>query len=259
MQRFTVKTFAGILLAVTLLPSAHAQAVKKNVIHTWENVGEVTQVTRKTFTIRRKLRLSEATWSLLPGAVSEAKQLQTGSEIHAKGSTLPDGIYDARRIFLISDPSSWQRAAVGGGVVRGSDHGGPETKAPNDLGTTGNVGLEDRGRGGIPGRESRLPPTGRPGDGGRGTPGGLQSSRASNLPRFLPGDVQGIVEQTWSDQLLLSQTFYFDKESTVVGANGDALKDKDLKPGQRVAVTIKDEVDEKTQSRKATVIRILPQ
>ncbi len=253
----TIKGLAGLLLALLFTPAAGAQTVKKNVIHTWENVGKIVEVTGKTFTIRRNLRLSEATWSLLPGAVSEGRQLQTGSEIHAKGSTLPDGTYDAKRIFLISDSSSRQQASTGGGVVRGSDHGGPETKAPQDLGTTGNVGLEDRGRG-VPGRENRLPPTGRPGDSGRGAPGGLQSSRSSSLPRFLPGDVQGVVEQAGPEQLILSQTFYFDKASTVVGTNGDSLKGKDLKPGQRVAVTIKDEVDEKTQSRKATVIRLLP-
>jgi hypothetical protein len=51
---------------------------------------------------------------------------------------------------------------------------------------------------------------------------------------------------------------FVDKESTVVGTTGEILTGKDLKPGQRVAVTIKDVIDEKTQARRAAVIRILP-
>jgi hypothetical protein len=252
------QTHASLVFLLFLLSSpVHSQTAAENVIHTWENVGEVTQVTGKTITIRRKLRLSQATWSLLPGAVSDASQLQNGSQIHAKGSTLPDGSYDAKRIFLISDPSRSQ--VSGGGIVQGSDHGGPETKAPPNVGTTGNVGLEDRGRGGVPGRENRVPPTGRPGDRDKGAPGGLQSSHASNLPRFLPGDAVGIIEQTDAEQAILSQTFYFDKECTVIGTGGKPIKGRDLKSGQQVAVTIKDEIDEKTQARKATVIRLLPQ
>jgi hypothetical protein len=58
--------------------------------------------------------------------------------------------------------------------------------------------------------------------------------------------------------VLLAQTLYFDKQSTVVGRDGEALKGKDLKAGQRVAITIRDEVDPKTNSRKAVVIRLLP-
>jgi hypothetical protein len=60
------------------------------------------------------------------------------------------------------------------------------------------------------------------------------------------------------EKVLLAQTLYFDKESTVVGLDGKALKGKDLKTGQRVAITIKDEVDSKTKARKAVVIRLLP-
>jgi hypothetical protein len=86
----------------------------------------------------------------------------------------------------------------------------------------------------------------------------LQSSRASTAPRFLPGDIEGVVEQVGPQQLVLSQTLFVDKESTVVGTTGEILTGKDLKPGQRVAVTIKDVIDEKTQARRAAVIRILP-
>ena len=103
---------------------------------------------------------------------------------------------------------------------------------------------------------TRVPPPGAPGGGGQGSPGGLQSSRGASLPRFLPGDVEGTVEQVGSDSLVLSQTFFLDKE-TLVQANGKSIKSNELKINQRVAVTIKDELDSKTHARKATVVRVL--
>lgn len=245
-----------VLLFCWMFPmSASPQAVLKYNVHTWESVGEVIAVNGKTVTLRQKLKLSEATWSLLPGAVAEAKQLTDGDQVHAKGSTLPDGTYDTRRIFLITE-SSTRQPATGGGVVQGADHGGPESQqVPRGVaGEPTGPGLDDRGRRDSPG--SRVP-AGRPG-GSRGPVGGLQSSRSSSAPRFLPGDVEGTVEQVAAQQLILSQTVFVDKESTVVGTTGEILKGKDLKPGQRVAVTIKDVIDPKTQSRRAAVIRILP-
>ena len=111
------------LLCGLMFPvSANSQAVLKHNVHTWESVGEVIEVNAKTVKLRQKLKLSEATWSLLPGAVAEAKQLTTGDQVHAKGSTLPDGTYDTKRIFLIAESSSRQ-TATGGGVVQGADHG----------------------------------------------------------------------------------------------------------------------------------------
>ena len=243
------------LLSCLMFPfSANSQAVLKNSVHTWESVGEVIEVTGKTVTLRQTLKLSEATWSMLPGAVAEAKQLANGDQVHAKGSTLPDGTYDTKRIFLIAESST--RQATGGGVVQGADHGGPDShQVPRGVtGEPTGPGLEGRGRTDSPG--SRVP-TGRPG-GARGPVGGLQSSRSSTAPRFLPGDIEGVVEQVAPQQLILSQTVFVDKESMVVGTTGEILKGKDLKPGQRVAVTIKDVIDPKTQSRRAAVIRILP-
>lgn len=234
--------------------NARSQAVLKFNVHTWESVGEVMAVSGKTVTFRQKLKLSDATWSLLPGAVAGAGQLASGDQVHAKGSTLPDGTYDARRIFLIAE-SATRQSATGGGVVQGADHGGPDSaQVPRGVTEPVGPGLEDRGRRDSPG--SRVP-SGRPG-GAKGPVGGLQSSRAATAPRFLPGDIEGIVEQVAPLQLILSQTVFVDKESTVVGTTGETLKGKDLKPGQRVAVTIKDVIDEKTQSRRAAVIRILP-
>jgi len=243
------------LLSCLMFPlSASAQVVLKNNVHTWESVGEVIEVNGKTVTLRQKLKLSEATWSLLPGAVAEAKQLTGGDQVHAKGSTLPDGTYDTKRIFLIAE-SITRQTATGGGVVHGADHGGPESQqVPRGVaGEPTGPGLEDRGRRDSPG--SRVP-VGRPG-GAKGPVGGLQSSRASTAPRFLPGDVEGVIEQVAPQQLILTQTVFVDKESTVVGTTGETLKGKDLKPGQRVAVTINDVMDPKTQSRRAAVIRIL--
>src|SRR5688572_23107153 len=244
-----------VLVSCLMLPlKASSQAVLKKSVHTWESVGEIIEVSEKTVTLRQKLQLSEATWSLRPGAVGESQQFTTGDQVHAKGSTLPDGTYDTKRIFLITESSSRQ-TATGGGDVQGTDHGGPESKqVPREVTDPGGPGLEGRGRTDSPG--SRVP-TGRPG-GAKGPAGGLQSSRASTAPRFLPGDVEGVVEQVAPEQLVLSQTLFVDKESTVVGTTGELLKGKDLKPGQRVAVTIKDVIDEKTQARRAAVIRILP-
>jgi hypothetical protein len=244
-----------LLLCGLIFPiNANPQAVLKHNVHTWESVGEVIAVNGKTVTVRQNLKLSEATWSLLPGAIAEAKQLTNGDQVHAKGSTLPDGTYDARRIFLVTE-SSTRQAATGGGVVQGADHGAPESKeVPRGVTDPGGPGLEGRGRTDSP--ASRVP-TGRPG-GAKGPAGGLQSSRASTAPRFLPGDIEGVVEQVGPQQLVLSQTVFVDKESTVVGTTGEILTGKDLKPGQRVAVTIKDVIDEKTQARRAAVIRILP-
>ena len=248
-QRLTTALLSCLILTL----SARSQVVLKHNVHTWESVGEVIEVTSKTVTFRQKLKLSDATWSLLPGAVAEAKQLTSGDQVHAKGSTLPDGIYDARRIFLIAE-SSARQAATGGGVVQGADHGAPEShQVPRGVTDPAGPGIDGRGRPDSPG--SRVP-TGRPG-GSKGPVGGLQSSRASTAPRFLPGDVEGIVEQVEAGQLILNQTVFVDKESTVVGTTGETLKGKDLKPGLRVAVTIKDVIDEKTQARRAAVIRIL--
>jgi hypothetical protein len=244
------------LLSCLMFPlSVRSQVVLKYNVHTWESVGEVIEVSGKTVTIRQKLKLSEATWSLLPGAIAEAKQLTNGDQVHAKGSTLPDGTYDTRRIFVIAE-SSTRQTATGGGVVQGADHGGPEIQqVPRGVaGEPTGPGLEGRGRTDSPG--SRVP-TGSPG-GAKGPAGGLQSSRSSTPQRFLPGDVEGIVEQVTPQQLILNQTVFVDKESTVVGTTGEILKGSDLKPGQRVAVTIKDVIDSKTQSRRAAVIRILP-
>jgi hypothetical protein len=246
------------LFSVSLLASDKSSLiVKKNVIHTWESVGEVVQVSDKTLSIRQTLKLSEATWSLLPGAIADVKQLKSGDLIHVKGTTLQDGIYDTRRIFLVGESNPQPQTASGATPVQGADHGGPEGKAPPQVAYGGDPSLEGRGRG-APGRDSRVPAPGRPGGGSTGAPEGLQSSRAVSRPRFLPGDIEGVVEQVSPEKVFLAQTLYFDKESTVVGRDGEALKGKDLKPGQRVAITIKDEMDPKTKSRKAVVIRLLP-
>ena len=86
----------------------------------------------------------------------------------------------------------------------------------------------------------------------------MQSARTSHLPRFLPGDLEGIIEQVSSDSVTLSQSFVIDKDTAIVTTDGKKLQSNELKVGRRVAVTIKDEIDLKTQARKATVVRLLP-
>jgi hypothetical protein len=223
-------------------------AIGKDALYGWENVGKITSVSGKTISIRRTLRLSEATWSLLPGAVSEASQLQRGDRIHAKGSTLPNGVYDSKRIFFISKTALPPSESSGGSAIQTADHGGPEAKDPTrELGYPGGTGV---GR--------RLPTGGPPSGGNTGSPGGLQSSMPPTAPRFLPGDVDGVVVEVSPEKLILSQTFVFSKETVIRNSSGEKVNEKALQVGTRVAITIKDELEEKVQARKATVIRILP-
>jgi len=232
--------------------------VRKEGVHTWENVGEITKIAGKTCTLRRTLRLSEATWSLLPGAISKTSQLQPGDRIHAKGSTLADGIYDTRRIFLISPATPRSPEESGTARTQTADYGGPDTRDPTrGLGYPGGSGGDGQGRGG-PGLGGRFPPSGQPGGGDTHFPGSLESSQPGVQPRFLPGDVEGIVEEVSPGKLILSQTFIFGKETVIRGKSGEKANEKALQVGARVAVTIRDEVEEKSLARKATVIRLLP-
>ena len=154
--------------------------------------------------------------------------------------------------------SSDLRQSDGGKIIAPSDdHGRPESRYPRVPGY-GDPTLEGRGRGGYPGGDSRVPPPGTPGGSNRGSPGGLQSTRATHLPRFLPGDLEGIIQQVGSESVTLSQSFFLDKETSIVTTAGKKLKNNELEVGHRVAVTIKDETDPKTRARKATVIRLLP-
>src|SRR5207247_5805090 len=140
-------------------------------------------------------------------AVSQATQLQTDDQIIARGKTLSDGTFDTKRIYMVS-PSESRRQSDGGKIIALSDdHGRPESRYPRVPGY-GDPTLEGRGRGGYPGGDSRVPPPGTPGGSSRGAPGGLQSTRATHLPRFLPGDLEGIVEQVGSDSVTLSHSFF---------------------------------------------------
>ncbi|MEW5976768.1 MAG: hypothetical protein AB1898_13275 [Acidobacteriota bacterium] len=230
--------------------------VPKKSIHPWESVGEIIQVSNKTITVRSQLRISDATWSLEPGAVAEETHLQVGDEILAKGKTQPDGVFDTNKIVWISR-AEVNAAATGGQVVQATDHGGPESRLPGGL---GGGSVEGVGRVGYPGSDRRLPGPGTPRGGGgqRGPVGGLQSSRAVVLPRFYSGDVAGRVEQKGGGYLWVAQLFYLDNKKTSISrADGSLLKRKDLKVGDRVAITVVDEMDSKTQAIKATVVRVL--
>jgi hypothetical protein len=252
----------GIMCLLTfnasLAQDDNSKDLKRPKLYTWENVGEIVQITGKTFSIRRTLRISDASWSLEPGAVAEASRLQSGDQILAKGKTQTDGTFDTKRIYMIS--SSVSRQQIGGRttISQGADHGGPESNYPRGLGYPDDAGLEGRGRGPYPGGENRVPGPGAPGGGSKSSPGGLQNPRASHLPRFSPGDAEGIIEQVGSNTLVLSQTFFLDKETAVHHADGKSTKSNALKTGCRVAVTARDEFDPKTQAVKASVVRLLP-
>jgi hypothetical protein len=242
--------------SASLFAAENSRVQNQPVIHTWENVGEITQISGKILAIRRTVRISDSSWSLEPGAVADASQLGNGDQIMARGKTMPDGIFEVKRIYMLSAAMDHHQAEGGKGIAVGADHGGPESNVPAGMRYPGDTGLEGRGRTGPYPGGSPAPP-GTPGGGGQGSPGGLQSSRGVSRPRFLPGDLEGQIEEVHSDRLALSQSFVVDKE-TLVRSEGSALTVKDLRVGQRVAVTIKDEVDSKLRARKATVIRLLP-
>jgi hypothetical protein len=249
-----------VLLLTQSLPAGDTlpAVVRKEGVHTWENVGEITKIAGKTFTLRRTLRLSEATWSLLPGAVSNPSQLQQGDRIHAKGSTLGDGIYDTRRIFLISTVTPHSSHETETSRAQGADFGGPDARDPTrGLGYPEGAGMDGQGRA-RPGLGGRIPPAGQPRGAGTPSPVGLENSQSAVHPRFLPGDVEGIVEEVKASELILSQTIVFGRKTVIRGKSGETANEKALQIGARVAVTIRDEVDEESMARKATVIRVLP-
>lgn len=247
------------LLTLPLLADGTLPAVvRKDGVHTWENVGEIIKISGKTLTLRRTLRLSDSTWSLLPGAISNTSQLQPGDRIHAKGSTLADGIYDTRRIFLISTAAPHSSRETVSPQTTTADFGGPDTRDPaRGLGYPGGTGVDGQGRA-SPGIGGRIPPAGQPGGGETRSPVGLQDSHSVVQTRFLPGDVEGIVEEVRASELILTQTIVFGKETVIRGKSGENANEKAFQIGTRVAVTVKDDVDEKSMARKATVIRLLP-
>jgi hypothetical protein len=262
----TLRLFGFLIPGVTCLlafnvaraQDENSKGLKQPKLYTWENVGEIVQISGKTFSIRRTLRISDASWSLEPGAVAEASRLQSGDQILAKGKTQTDGTFDTNRIYMISSSASRQQVGGGTTISQGADHGGPESNYPRGLGYPDDVGLEGRGRGRYPGGENRVPGPGTPSGGSKGSPGGLQNSRAAHLPRFSPGDAEGVIEQVGPNTLLLSQTFFLDKDTAVHQPDGKVIKSNALKTGCRVAVTVKDEFDPKTQAVKASVVRLLP-
>jgi|GEM_PF-1402313 uncharacterized protein DUF5666 len=259
----TARTCFMLMVCVILarLPSASSPQDSKapetfGRFHTWENVGQITNISGKILSIRRTLRISDSSWSLEPGAVAEASQLSSGDQIMARGKTTSDGSFETRRIYMLSPSANHAQAEGGKAVAFGTDHGAPESKVPAGTGYPGDMGTEGRGRTGPYPGGSPAPPSG-PGGGGHGSPGGLQAVRGNAPPRFLPGDLEGQIEEVHSDHLVLSQAFVIDKETTIRSGAGP-ITGKNLKVGQLVAVTIKDEVDSKTRARKATVVRLLP-
>jgi hypothetical protein len=221
-------------------------------------VGTITQITGKSFMLRRALRLSDSSWSMEPGAVSKAADLRKGDKIFAQGKTQSDGAFNITRIYLLSHDALRQENAGGTQAARSSDYGGPESSPPPNIFGPPNAPI-GRGGGNIPGQESRIPGPGRPGDAGQSSPGGLQDPRGSRLTRYHSWDADGVIDEVGANSLSLNQTYFFDKETTVLSTDGKKISTKVLKAGMRVAVTVKDEVDEKTHAIKARVMRVLPQ
>lgn len=254
---------SGLLLSsIMLRPGDQSEAAQKPKnpvgveLYRWESVGEITEISKKTLTIRRTLKISDGSWGLEPGAVSELSALEHGDQILAKGRTEPDGTFETKRIYVVS-PSVSRQGGSGKPVEQAADHGAPESRVSTKITDPNGTHPESRGRGGYSGPASRLPvPTG---PGGQKTPvTGLEGHRSPNLPRFFAGDAEGIIERIDSQSIVLSQSFFTDNNTVFRDASGRTLKLKDIKPGQRVAVTVKDELDPKTQAIKATVIRLLP-
>jgi len=225
-------------------------------IYTWESVGDITEVSNKTLSIRRTLKLSGETWRLEPGAASDASQLEKGDQIMAKGKTRPDGSFETKSIY-IEVPSASRQEGSGKTPEQAADLGAPQGRVSSTITDPAGTHPESRGRGGYEGPTSRIPvPTG-PG-GQRGPAGGLQTSRVPDLPRFLAGDAKGVIEQVNSQFIILTQSFFTDGNTVVRDVSGKTHKWKDLKPGQKIAVTVKDEQDSKSGALKATVVRLLP-
>jgi hypothetical protein len=224
-------------------------------IYTWESVGEITEVSSKTLAIRRTLKISGETWRLEPGAASDASQLEKGDQILAKGKTGSDGSFETKSIYVVM-PSASRQGGSGKTTEQASDLAAPQSRVPSTITDPAGTHPESRSRGGYEGPTSRIPtPTG-PG-GQRGPVGGLQTSRAPNLPRFFAGDAEGVIEQVDTQFLILTQSFFTDGNTVVRDLSGKTHKWKDLKPGQKIAVTVKDELDPKSGALKATVVRLL--
>jgi hypothetical protein len=249
--------FFGLLLSAMFegLTISSQQDSKDVALHTWEHVGSINQISGKFLSIRRTLRISDSSWSLEPGAISEVTQLGQGDQIMAKGKTTSDGTFDTTRIYMLSASANHNQGGSNS-VGRAADHGGPESRVPTGTRYPGDTGIDGRGRTGPYPGGSPAPPS-APGGGGQSSPGTLQSGRGSAAPRFLPGDLEGEIAEVHPDHLIVLQTFVVDKD-THLQAGRNRVSTKDLQVGQRVAVTIKDEVESKARARKATVIRLLP-
>ena len=225
-------------------------------IYTWESVGDITEVSNKTLSIRRTLKLSGETWRLEPGAASDASQLEKGDQIMAKGKTGSDGSFETKSIYIVV-PSASRLEGNGKTPEQAADLGAPQSRVPSTVTDPAGTHPESRGRGGYEGPASRLPVPTSPG-GQRGPVGGLQTSHAPDLPRFFAGDAKGVIEQVNSQVVILTQSFFTDGNTVVRDVSGKTHKWKELKPGQRIAVTVKDEQDPKSGALKATVVRLLP-
>lgn len=161
---------------------------------------------------------------------------------------MPEGTFDVKRIYRVAFDSQSQPAPRKGGQTHSSDYGGPEGSKPPTV----------KQQPGAPADKTGTNNPGQPGNGSSGSPGQLQDPRGSRLTRFNSWDADGVIEAVGDSWLELSQSYFADGHTEVVSTDRSKTQFKKLKVGMRVAVTVKDEVDEKNQAIKANVIRILP-
>lgn len=223
----------------------------------WENVGTIVKTDKSSLVLRRTLSLSENSWSMEPGAVAKASDLDAGDRIFAQGKTVADGSFSINRIYMTERKSANSQPVHGENAARSSDYGGPEgSRVPGVLLSGGEpVG---RGGGNVPGAERRIPAPGKPGDRAPGKADGLQDPRGSRLTRYNSWDADGIIESLSTDKIIMTQLYWVDKETQIFMLGGNKLALKELRPGMRVALTVKDKINEKTRAIKARIIRVLP-
>jgi hypothetical protein len=250
--------FGGGILLVGSLLSAQSPQPNGPVYNYfyWENVGVITETTKSTLTLRRTLRLSENSWSMEPGAVAKASDLDVGDRIFAQGKTVADGSFNTNRIYLTERKSASSQPSQGGNMTRSSDYGGPEGNRPSGVLLSGGEPV-GRGGGNLPGQEQRVPPPGRPGDRRPGSAGELQDPRGSRLTRYNSWDADGMIESLSPDKIALTQIYSVDKETQILTLEGSHVALKQLHPGMLAALTVRDKVDEKTRAIKVQIIRVL--
>ncbi len=212
-------------------------------IYAWESVGVISDLSKNLMWVHCVLRLSGSSWSLLPGAVSKISELKKGDLILAEGRTDSGGSFGTRRIYRIL-----QAATVEEDGKRPASDRQPDSSNSASLTRVSPAASREDGQT----QGTRPQPTRKPASG---------DTPAAPLPdysRFDAGDVIGTILELGSEQLVISRKFLVTKQTSILEPTGNTREKNSLQPGIRVAVTAADTVDRKTQTVKASVIRLLP-